>query len=415
MSVSLLFSKINLFFLVVTLFSANSWSLDYQQDPQALKSKLEKRPQAALSEQTHKLLTRAQEDLNSGAKDRAFGLYEKLLKRTQSNKSEYAQVLQSVGYAYAGEDKNDKALKTFEKALDLDALPLTPTLSVMYIVGQIYALKGNHLKSVEVLQLWLKIAPEPSGTAYAMLAGSLYELDKKKEALVAIQKAIDLTPKPKESWLSLAVSLYFANKKYLEAAKVLKILVAQNPEKESYWKQWASSYLSAGQETKALSAMEIAEIQGVMNGDKDIKNTVSLLMSTEIPYKAALWMENKLSASEKNDIKTQKLLASAYMSARENEKAIDVLRNIHKNQPEAKTSIQLGQILLEEEKWSEAISVFEKAKSLKPAKDQKEDLYVGIGVAQYNLGKIDLSREAFIKVAEDSKAAEQWLDFIQAQ
>jgi tetratricopeptide (TPR) repeat protein len=399
---------------IVFMFQS-AFAFNFKQDAKAYKRKIESRPEAALSEQTFKLMNRAQEDLNQGAKDRAFKLFDRLIERTKGSPVENAQVLQNLGFAYAQEDKNDKALETFLKVLDYDVLPKTPTLMSMYIIGQIYALKGKHEKSIDVLSFWLKVAPNPSGTAYAMLAASQYELGRKKEALVSIQKAIDLTSRPKESWLSMAVSLYFANEKYLEAARVLKILVAENPKKETYWRQWASSHLSADEEKEALVAMELGEIQGATKKDSDIKNAASLMMTTEIPYKAAMWMEKKLSKKERNSLKNQKLLASAYMSARENKKALDVLRRIHKNQPDLSSSIQLAQILQEEEKWEESIEVFKKARTLKPTKDQKEQIFVGLGVAHFNLGDTESSREAFIKVADSSEAAQTWLSFIQKQ
>ena len=409
------FYMLFLIYLIIILnFSAAS-AFDFNQDVKSYKKKLNSRPEASLSEQTFKLLNRAQEDLEQGATKRAFKLFDKLLYRTSKTPIEHAQVLQHFGFAYAQTDQNDKALETFLKVLDYDVLPKTPTLMVMYIVGQMYALKGEHEKSVEVLSFWLKLAPNPSGAAYAMLSASLYELGRKKEALVNIQKAIDLTSRPKESWLAMAVSLYFANEKYLEAARVLKILVAENPKKETYWKQWASSHLSANEEKKGLVAMELAEIQGAANADRDIKNAASLMMTTELPYKAAMWMESKLSKKEKNTLQTQKLLASAYVSSRENEKAVDVLRRIHKNQPEIKSTINLGQILLDEEEWEESIEVFKKAKTLKPTKDQKEQIFVGLGVSHFNLGDTNSSREAFIKVADRSETAQSWLSFIQKQ
>jgi len=403
------------FLFLSLVICSQSFAFNYNQDAKAYQKKLKRRPQASLSEQTFKLINRAQEDLSNGADARAFGLFEKLLKRTKGNPTEHAQVLQNLAFAYAQKEKNDKALDAFGKALDLDVLPQTPTLMSMYIVGQLNALKGKHKEAVNVLSFWLKLAPNPSGTAYAMLAASKYELGKKKEALTAIQKAIDLTPRPKESWLAMAVSLYFANEEYKEAAKVLKILVAENPKKETYWKQWAASHLSANEESKALVAMEVGEVNGTIKGDTDIKNSVSLMMSTELPYKAAMWMEKKLSKKERSSLANQKLLANAYTMSRENDKALQVLKRIHQSQPDIKSSLQLAQILQEEEKWTESVEVFQKAKTLKPTKDQKSQIYVGLGIAHYNLGDIKSSRESFVSVADSSETAQSWLSFIQKQ
>ncbi len=397
------------------MFFSYSYAFDFSQNPKAFAKKISRRPGASLSERTHKLLVRGQEDLSNGATDRAFKAFAKLEKRTEGTPGEQAQVIQALAYAYAQKEKNKEALKNFERALDLDALPEAPTLSIINIVAQLYMMESKYKKTEKVAKFWLAASEKPQGSVYALLAGALYEQKKKKESLSAIQKAIDLTSQPKESWLAMAVSLYFANGKYKEAARVLKILVAQSPKKESYWKQWAASHLAADEERKGLVAMEMGHLMGTVKGDKQIENASSLMMSTDIPYKAAMWMEKKLSEKERGTLKVQKQLASAYMSARESKKALKILKEIQATNPEAGTSIQLGQVLLEEEKWEEATVAFEKAKGLKPEEDDQEQIYMGLGVAHFNMGKLDLSRESFVAIADKSEAARGWLSFIQSQ
>ncbi len=407
--------KVLVFFILIYVFSIPSEAFDFSQNTKAFKKKISRRPGASLSERTHKLLIRAQEDLSSGEIKRAFTAFKKLVVRTASNPPENAQVLQALAYAYAQKEENQKALKTFEKTLDMDSLPQAPTLSIIYIIGQLEMMNLKYKKAEEIMNFWLAVAPNPSGQAYATLAGALYGQKKKKKALKAIQKAIDLTPEPKESWLAMAVSLYFANEKYKEAIKVLKILVAQNPKKEAYWKQWAASHLSTDEEKEGLVVLQMGHLMGTISGDKQVQNASSLMVSTDIPYKAAMWIEKKLSKKERKTLKVQKQLASAYMSARENKKALKVLKEIHKTNPQVGMSIQLGQVFLAEEKWLEAKSVFQSIKAMKLESDNKEQVYMGLGVAYFNLGKLDLSRQSFIEIADKSESARGWLSFIQSQ
>ncbi len=408
---------LNLKFIVICLFTSSPVSFAFNMDitPKELKRKIENRPSGALTEQTHKLLTRSQEDIKAGDFEGGVRILEKLAKRTKNKPSEQAQVFQNLGFVYSQKDNQKKAKEYFEKALDLDVLPEAATLSTLYIIGQIYALEGQNVQAEKILKLWIGTASHPNGQAYAALAAVQIAQKKKREALVSIQKAIDLAAEPKESWLATAVSLYFENKQYDKAARVLKVLVSTNPKKESYWKQWAASHLSADEEEESLVALELGHSMGMVKSDSDIKNMTSLMMSTEIPYKAAKWMTKKLSKAELNKLKNQKILAAAWITARENKKAVKVLKNIHRTNPDVKTSIQLGQILLEDEKWSEALSVFEKSKTLSPEKSDKEQIYVGLGISAYNLGKLEQSRESFLKVADSSDAAQTWLNFIQSQ
>ncbi len=403
------------FFILIYGFCISSQAFNFSQDTKVFKKKISKRPGASLSERTHKLLIRAQEDLSSGQIKRAFAMFKKLEVRTVLNPSENAQVVQALAYAYAQKGQNQKALKAFEKTLDIDSLPQAATLSIIYIIAQLEMMNSKYKKTEEIISFWLKVAPSSNSQVYAILAGALYGQKKKKEALKAIQKAIDLTTEPKESWLAMAVSLYFANEKYKEATKALKILVAQNPTKEVYWKQWAAGHLSTGEEAKGLVVLEMGYLMGTVGGDKQIQNASSLMISTDIPYKAAMWIENKLTKKERGTLKAQKQLASAYMSARENKKALKILKEIHKTNPEVRTSIQLGQILLAEEKWVEARVIFQSIKDMKLNLEDKEQIYMGLGVAYFNLSKLDLSRQSFIVIADKSEAARGWLSFIQSE
>lgn len=402
-------------FISFSFLSQTSFGFNYDISPNEFKKKIASRPSSALSENTHKLLTRSQEDIKGGNFEGGVKILEKLARRTSSKPVEQAQVYQNLGFVYSQKDDQKKAKEYFEKALDLDVLPEAATLSTLYIIGQIYALGGQNKEAEKVLLLWINTAPSPNGQAYAALASVQMELGKKRSALSSIQKAIDLAAEPKESWLQMAVSLYFEGKEFAKAARVLKVLVSTNPSKESYYKQWAASHLSADEEKESLVAMELGAHAGLLKSDSDVKNMTSLMMSTDIPYKAARDMTKKLSKKELSKLKNQKILASAWITARENKKALEVLRGIHKNSPDIKTSIQLGQLLLEDEKWSEAKSVFQKSKTLKPKETDREQVYVGLGISSYNLGDLEASRESFSKVASSSDAAQTWLNFIQSQ
>lgn len=407
--------KSSLLFIFSIALSVNALAFDYGQPAKSFKKRIKGRSAGFLSEQTHKLLTRSQEDISAGNVEGGMKLLRKLEERTKKKAGEQAQVLQVIGYALLQQDKQDEALTKFEKALDLDALPEAPSLSVLYIASQIHALKERHKTAEKAIKLWLACAQNPNGQAYAALASVLMAQKKQSEALEAIQKAIDIAPRPKEAWLATAVSLYFELKKYDKAARVLKVLVAQNPKKETYWKQWAASHLNANEEKESLVAMELASQMGHVKDDSSVKNMSSLMMSTDIPYKAAITLEKKLSKAERGKLKNKKMLASAWALARENKKAIGVLWDIHKNNPDLKTSLQLGQLLIEEEKWKDAVSVFSKAKGLKPDSDQKEQIFIGLGVAIFNQGDFQKARENFVKVADTSDIARTWLNFVQSQ
>ncbi|MCB0379046.1 MAG: tetratricopeptide repeat protein, partial [Bdellovibrionales bacterium] len=208
------------------------------------KDELKNRKSALTSTGTHRRLSRAHELMGKDKIKDAIDILDKLMKSTEGRPHEQAQVMQTLGFAYAQQENYAKALSLLQKSLDLNVLPYAPTLSTLYTIAQINVAQEKYDVGLKKLDEWFSLADEPSADAYVLKATIFAQKKKQKEALALVTKAIDMTEKPKESWLAFAVAMNYELEKYHEAARLLEKLAGLYPEKKKYWKQLSGVYLN---------------------------------------------------------------------------------------------------------------------------------------------------------------------------
>ena len=223
------------------------------------KSELKSRKATLTSKGTHRRLSRAHSLLGKDKPKEALKVLERLLKSTEKRPHEKAQVLNTMAHAYAHMDKNKMAISYFQKALDLKTLPYNPTLTILFSIAQLNVAEEKYGLALKQIDNWFALADKPSPEAYVIKATILAQQKKRQEALKLVTKAIDMTDKPKESWLAFAVAMNYELNRYKEAARLLEKLAGLYPDKKKYWKQLAGVYLNLDNNQKALATLELAD------------------------------------------------------------------------------------------------------------------------------------------------------------
>lgn len=354
-----------------------------------IKKKLLKRKSGLTSKITHKRLEKAFRYSRNKKDKEAISTLLKLLKQTKNRKYEHALVWQNLGFMLAGSGKNDKAIKALENSLKLNVLPYQQTLSSLYTTAQLYFAAENFDKAKERLDEWFAYAEKPKAQAYMLMGMILGQKEEKEKALEYVNHAINMEKNPAEKWLQYALSLNHGLKKYKNAIKLLVTLTSQYPEKGKYWKQFYQTYLSLFEDKKALAVMEMAYKEGHLKEEPEIINMASLMIYLKMPHKAARTLEieiakGKISSSKDN----YELLSQAWYQAKEMDKALQALDMAGDKSFDGKLLAKKGYMLLESDKWDDAINSFERSLAKGKVKD-KSKIYFAMGLAQYN--KKDLS------------------------
>ncbi|RMF20781.1 MAG: hypothetical protein D6760_10790 [Deltaproteobacteria bacterium] len=320
-------------------------------------------------------------------------------------------VEQTRGYIASAQERYAEAAGAFERCLALEALPEGAQLNTQYNLAQLYLAMERFDDAIRTLKDWFARAENPAPSAYYLLAAAYMQSGRSDLALEPARKAVENSADPKEPWLQLLLALYLERKDYQRARTLLERLVARFP-KKTYWLQLSAVYAELGREKDTLAVMQIAYQKNLLDKDSELRNLARMYLYHEIPYRAARVLEKGLADGiVEPDAKAWELLADAWLSAREYDKAIEPLRRAAKLSDDGKFYLRLGRLFMERQEWKDAAQSIEAALEKKKL-DERGKAWVLLGIARFSAGDRAGARRAFEKARtfEDGAAeAERWL------
>lgn len=376
--------------------------------------KKERKAAGTLSEATYRQLERIHDLIGKNQNAEALSKSEGLLNRV-SNDYEKAVIRQTMAFIYISQNNYKAAIAAFEEALSLDALPQQPYEQMLYNVAQLYFQDGQTDKAIERMEHYFReVTTEPPADAHILLASAYSDRKRFRDALPQVDKALEKSKEPKESWLQLKLALHYELKQFPQCAEVLVRLIALVPAKEDYWKQLSSILFEIKRDKESLAVLALAARQQFLDTEGEIRNLANIYLLLDIPYKAAEVLENGLERGIlKADEKTLSLTGDAWTMAREYDKAEAVLRRAAAKASDGEIFYRLGQIYVEDERWAEAIETLAQAQS-KGVKKMGEAAYLE-GVAAFQSGNRQRAVASLRKAQrydESRNNATQWLTHI---
>jgi len=377
----------------------------------------------AMRNRVYTQLARAQGIADAGDKAGGLAVLDEVKDRLSSlNSYEKAMLWNFYGFMhYASEDLPD-AIVHFEKVVAEEAIPESLRLSTFYSLAQLSMQQQNYAKTIQYLNKWKSINTKPMQAIQHILFAQVFYQDKDYEnSLASINSAIAIANNNnesiKENWLILQRANYYELKQPKNVTKVMEQLVRLYGKAE-YWLQLSGMYGEIGEEDKQMAVMEAAWQAGYINKPQDIITLVQLYRFHGAPYKAAKVLDNAIAigsivANERN----LEMLAQSFIAAKDDAKAIPVLKLASDIAETGKFDGQLAQAYLNTEKWQQAIASADKALE-RGSIDRMGDMHLIIGMSYFNLQKFQESLDAF-KVAEtikeSSKTAKQWTIYVEKE
>jgi tetratricopeptide (TPR) repeat protein len=379
----------------------------------------EDRP-SLMGERTYRRISGVHEQLGEENYEEARKTLESMM-NGNLNEYEMAIVSQTLGYVYTGQGKYAQAVPHFEKALQLDSLPNSAHFGLMYSLAQLYAGMDppRFQESVDLTLEYIKFQCDPKPEAFILVASGYASMEKYREALPYVQKAIaGAGGKAKESWYQLELAIYFELKDYGSAANLLTRMVSTWPDNIKYWEMLSGAYQELGRDTDSLSVLMVAYQKGLITEEKKIMNVVNMNMFLDVPYVAGSILEKEMKAgrvetSEKNLEK----LRSAWTASREFDKAVAVIDQLAPMKSNGELYVQKAQLMMEKGNWDGVITAAEQAIE-KGGLKKPGGAYLMIGIAANELERWDASKEALNearRLGNDStrRQATDWLTFVE--
>ncbi len=372
--------------------------------------------QYLLSEKTYKVLESAQELMAVEKYSDAENKLNALLKKVDSVSYEQAIVEQTLGYLFSSQEKYGQASKYFQKALESNALPDKVSHDLQYNLAQLLLADEQYKEGIALLETWLKAEQSPDTSAYVLLASANYRVKNYKRTIETIRIAIKKNKgSVKESWYQILLSAHLELKQYKSAIKVLEALLASYPYKKNYWNQLSALYLQQNKEFSSLAVKMLA--QRLELGDaKTLINLANMYRYLHIPYKSAQLLVNGIKDGVIDaNFENLTQLADSWLSARETQKAADVLQKLTALDNSGKTDLKLGRVFFTMEEWRQAV------RPLSAALDKLNDEKVGtasllLGMVQFHLNDLTKAKKQFMKSVtfdNERNQAGQWLRHVE--
>ncbi|MCF2847867.1 hypothetical protein NH514_12205 [Pseudoalteromonas sp. ACER1] len=377
----------------------------------------------ALREKVYSQLARAQKLADDGDAKAGLEALDSIQERSSSmNSYEIAMMHNFYGFIYYNENDLDKAIASFEKVVNEDAIPETLRVSTTFSLAQLAMANSDYEKVIKYLAQWDVINDKPKTDAYYVLKSqAYYQLKDYQKGIeninLAIAEADSKGEMPKENWLILQRAMYYSLNQSDKVVEVLERLVKLY-NKPEYWVQLGGMYGETGAEKKQLAILEAAYQQGFMKSKSDLRQLSQVYLYNGLAFKAANVMSKAMQdgVAEKS-AKNYAFVAEAMVQAKEGEKSLAYFAKAADLVSHGQYEQRIAEVSINLEKYEEAADAARKALD-KGGLEFESNVYVALGMAQYNLQNFDASILAFEQAEKHKKSqrlAEQWIKYVKRE
>lgn len=364
----------------------------------------------AVSQETYKVLERADTWLKQGKAKQAAQKLQRLQAQIQNNSFETAVVQQYLAYAHGEAGNLWAARQAAKSALASNLLSADAVHGLNYLAGQIALRQEDYRASANYLGQWLKQEPKADAQIHYMAGYAAFRA-RMSSAPMHLEKAIALKNNPPEEWIRLLLSIYIDRKQFSKAEPMVKKLIAIAPKKRKWWRYLSSLYAQQGLHDKALASTMLSFYSGHATRE-DVLQLVRLNTHQGYPAKAARLLESEL---ENNRIprsyENLKLLFNCWQLAREREKSRRFLAEAAKFASTGEDFALLGRLEMQQGKWSQAKNSLQK--SLKKGRlKHKQHTRLWLGIAAFQAKDEGLARRSLQVLLDEPRVKQEaayWL------
>jgi tetratricopeptide (TPR) repeat protein len=312
---------------------------------------------------------------------------------------------------------NDEVVKALEQALALEALGREERLNATYNLAQAYVLLERFSEGADAFARWAKDEENPEPSENFVIASAFFQAKRYDEALPFAKQAVEAEDKAPENWYRLLVQLHYELKQISEAAEVQQQLVAAHPKKENQL-ELSQLYLDAGDEQKALAALEQLNAKGQLTESKEIVALARLYEQNGAPLKGAALLdkgmrEGKIERTEEN----VEALALCYVAGKDADKAQAALQAAGEDAGSGEVYFQLARLQGQRGKWADARDAVAAAIQ-KGGVSSPGDAQLLLGIAHYNTKRKDAALASLNAAKRHgpavAKCADAWIKVVKS-
>lgn len=337
------------------------------------------------------------------------------------NSYETAQMWNFYAFIYFSQDNYDQAITAYENVLKQEELPIGLEQTTMYSLATLYVQQERYQEGLDMLDKWFATQEMPSADAYILKAQIYYQLGQYAEGVDPVLKALEIAKQqgrdPQEGWYQLLNVFYFELENYPKVIETLTILV-ENWTKRDYLVQLAGVYAQEGQESNTLALYEAAFEAGWLTSSGDIVNLAQMLLSADIPYKAAEILADGLDAGSVDSTEGNwRLLAQAWQLAQDDEKAVPALSRASGLAEDGNLDMLLAQSLANLARWDDCVDAARNG-IRRGGLNRPDQTNLILGNCLVEQHEYEEARKAFVAASRDERSrrqANQWIEYIESE
>lgn len=349
------------------------------------------------------------------------------------NDYEKAQVFRFYAFAYYSLDDYDKAIESYRQVyLKSPNIPIGVELDALNSLSQLSYAQEKYSDALKYLSAWMELSTVVGADKYFLRGSINYSKGDKRRALDDVNTAISMYEGKgklaREQWYNLQLALNLEKEDYKTSEIILEKLVA-NFSKPKWWVQYANIKGLRGKEKEQLASLDAVRVMGGLDSSRDIVNTAYLYLGDDIPYKAAIILEDGIKRKKvERNVKYLKILSNAWRSAKETDKAIATTKeavkvaaqedkankNKKKYQPEqGNIYADLATLYLDKDNSEAAVKAAKSALKVGNLKKPCE-VHTNMGIAYVDMGKYKSAIGSFEKARKDKQCrafVSSWLRY----
>ena len=348
-----------------------------------------------MSQKSYEMLMTAQKHIEENKIVQAKEILNKLLKKNNNYVKSYAyQYLANISL---GNNDYIKTQEYYEQIIELNSFEKNNINRIKLSLSKIYLSLEKFDKSIQLSKDLLKTSKVEKESIYETLIYSYYYTKDYKNSLYYNKEYIKIAKEKKENIYQILYSSYIELKDYPKAISTLNIMIKQWHAQQNYWLQLISLYQETKQYKKALSTIELSYKKDVLDPNKNTQFYVNLLLQNNLFQKGSLALENGIKNGYiKEDKKSFELLISAYLSAKEFNKAIAKLSSSKYAKNEKFKKI-LANLHYKKHNYKSTISIL-KTIPQKTKKQFDPDIQILLSLCYYELNDIKNTTKHLKKV-----------------
>jgi len=370
------------------------------------------------SEKDQKAINEGLDAVNNQDKDKAIQILQPI---ADGSKSKYAQALALQGLANVHYNDGDVkgAIDLLKRALDNGTMPNDTYFQLEYMLAQFYVADEQYQPALDTITKWRAEGKKETADSYALEGNADYRLEKYPEAIAAIKKAQSLTDKPNDNWNQILMASYSESGQTDQAAQLAQQQLAANPNDTTAMSNAVAVLMQTQKYPEAIALMEKQRAAGGLKDEKSYVNLAKLYLVTgqegndakgNAVKAAGVLKEGMSKGVVQPTYDNYKLLGDASYVAENNSEAIDAYRKAMPMAKDGEAAVRAGQLLLTENKFSEAKSLIQQG--IDKGVQKKGTAYMLLAEAERGLKNKPGAVAAMQKAAQQPETADKakaWL------